>query len=139
LEKPKAIVVDRDPRDIYLLSKYVLRYESKRCVPTDTTEQFITFFKSQRKQKNNADNVLHLNFEDIVYEYESTKEKIMRFLDLKEHSAPLKFFNPEISINNTQLFNIFKDDLSLINKELKDYFYPFENYKPVNNSPRGIF
>lgn len=46
-EDPYAIVVDRDPRDLYILSKYYIHADSL-WIPTDNVENFITYYKQMR-------------------------------------------------------------------------------------------
>ena len=43
-ENPVAIIVDRDPRDVYLFMKKFL-YKKKRFIPCDNVEDFVTYYK----------------------------------------------------------------------------------------------
>lgn len=131
---PKAIVVYRDPRDMYTLFKY----KFDRCsyvVPIDNVEDFVLYYKKLHDslfENCNHENVLVVRFEDMIYEYKHTTERIKSFLGLKEHSFPKKFFKPEESMINTRVFNRYPDllnDTKYIEKELSDYIYDFDKYE----------
>ena len=135
----KAIVVDKDPRDLYLLLK---RESFKDCAwtPTDNVMDFIKYYRLMRRdyQGINKETDLLIKMEDLVYEYESSVTNIENYLNTKKerHKYPLMYFNPQKSINNTQLFRKYPDmkkDIDLIEKELEDYLYDFDKY-PVKTS-----
>ena len=131
---PKAIVVDRDPRDLYTLFKFVydrLNY----VVPIDNVEDFVTYFLNMHKSmkvNNNCEDVLTLRFEDMVYNYEETTKKIVDFLGLHEHTTPKKYFIPEQSMINTQVYKKhpeISDDIKYIETHLSDYLFDFDKYE----------
>ena len=100
-------------------------------MPTDV-ETFIKWYKYTREPRKteqfNKDNVFFVRFEDLVYNYEETTKKIMDFVGLEksQHAFPKKFFNPSVSKLNTKLWEKYKtNDISLIEKELKEYLYPY--------------
>lgn len=130
----KVIVVDRDPRDIYIYNKKIYK---EGVVPCEDVDVFIKHFKLLRKHQNydkgDKEKILKIQFEDIIYKYDETTEKINIFLNIENlnHLSPKQYFNPSISINNTQMFKLYpeyKKDIEKIEKELKDYCYnfPFE-------------
>lgn len=132
---PYAIVVDRDPRDLYITAKYIYPYED--CwIPTQSVDAFIVYYKNMRKKKHpNARNILNIKFEDLIYEYDTTVKSIELFLGIKNHN-PKTIFNPTISIKNTQLFNSYpieKKNIEKIETELSDWIYPYEKYFEVTN------
>lgn len=126
----KIIVVDRDPRDSYILEKI---YWKGSIIPTDKVENFIIWYKEVRKhtkKEKELDNVLNIKFEDAVYNYDSFLKKILNFLEIdeKEQKLKMKFFNPDISKKNTKLWlkhPELKSDIELIEKELKEYCYKY--------------
>jgi hypothetical protein len=142
---PKAIIVDRDPRDLYLFNKRFLYSKREYNFPVDTVENYVRYYRNIRKGMPYADtnnDILNIYFEDMIYEYERTVKKIIDFLDLKYHSMPQSVFKPHISINNTQLVNIYPDlveDIIYIEKELPEYLYHFEKYKEVKPSKGKMF
>ena len=128
----KAIVVDRDPRDIYILGK--IKHETS-CYPSSDPQKFVKWYKTCWKdcKKENSDNVLYLQFEDLIYNYEETKRTIERFLGISMHVHKKEYFKPEVSINNTQLKHRFpnmKREIEYIENELRDYLYPFTEFEP---------
>lgn len=136
----KAIVVDRDPRDTYAFAKMFLR-NAGRYIPTDSVEQFVLYYKNMRDdmpyKKNNKD-VLVLNFEDLVYNYEATCLKIDEFCGINKKDRNKKLFVPEHSINNTQVFRRYpelSEDIKYIEHELKDYLFDFGQYSEF--TPQG--
>lgn len=77
---------------------------------------------------------LHIYFEDLVYKYESVKEMLKKRFNLGNHIHPQKYFNPKVSVNNTQLFKRypeFSKDISIIENELHDYLYDYEKYGDI--------
>lgn len=137
-EELKVIVVDRDPRDVFILNKYIWG-EKKISVPFPTdANEFCKFYQKMRESEHNCSSkkVLRIHFEDLIYYYESTVEKIQKFVGFTndDHTMIKTVFNPDISIKNTQLFNekdIYKKEIKLIEKNLKKYLYDFP-YK-LNN------
>ena len=74
--------------------------------------------------------VHRIKFEDMVYKYDETVAKILEILSLDEamHKGKKTLFVPEISIKNTQLFNMnsrYKDESSYIEACLREYLYEF--------------
>jgi hypothetical protein len=135
---PRAVIVDRDPRDQYLYFKNYLYPKHRRLIPADNVENFVTAYKNMRKGMPYTipdANILIVKFEDMVYEYSETTRRVADFLELKNHNRPKTIFNPEISVGNTQLFRNFpqyEQDILYIEKELPEYLYPFEKKKGVN-------
>lgn len=125
----KVIVVDRDPRDLYLLNKL---FWNEGWIPSKDIDTFIKWFKLMREHLKtdniNSKHVLYVKFEDLIYNYDEKIKGIMKFLDIKEeqHTFKKKYFNPEISINNTRLWEKYKeydDDIKLIEQSLSDFCY----------------
>ena len=130
-DRLRVIVVERDPRDVFILNKYI--WPKKRIVvpmPYDV-EEFCKYYKKMRESeiKTNSNKVFRVKFEDLVYNYDNEVKKITKFLGFTEKDHVNKFsrFNPEISIKNTQLFNNkkYKHEIEIIEKNLKEYLYDF--------------
>ena len=65
----KIIIVDRDPRDVYLLSKNNLRKDAA-WIPTSVCD-FVSYYKLLRSNNYNDSRIYNLQFEDLVYQYEN--------------------------------------------------------------------
>lgn len=128
----RIILVDRDPRDLFILEKYIWR---GRIIPFQDVSTFCKWYKWTRslyKMENLPEEVLFIYFEDFVYHYEETSVRIMRHLNLlkKDHVYAMKFFNPDISKNNTFLWKQYpmeKENISYIENKLEQYCYHFPN------------
>lgn len=128
----KAIVVDRDPRDVFLLNKYYWKNAGCPIPYSYDVKEFCTHYRKMRECeiKNSNDNVLRIHFEDLVYKYNDTLQKIFDFLHIEEEQHILKKtkFSPEKSIKNTQIYNrnsTFKDEADYIKINLSEYLYEF--------------
>ncbi|OOM80319.1 sulfotransferase [Clostridium sp. BL-8] len=136
-DNPKAIVVDRDPRDLFLVSKYAVRAKGEaRFMPRTDVKKFVEYYRQLRIHQKRVDNenIIFVRFEDLIYNYEHTVKRIATFLNLGTHNMPKEYFKPEISISNTQLHNKYmecKDEVEYIEKELSEYLFPYENYKKI--------
>lgn len=136
-ENYKIIVVERDPRDVFILNKYYWR-DSNCPVPYSfDVKKFCENYKKMRDMEiiNTNSNVKRIHFEDLVYNYDNEVEDIFRFLGIskEKHLKPFTKLNPKKSILNTQLFeqNInYKEESEYIKKELSEYIYDFPY--PVN-------
>lgn len=131
-ENVRIFVVDRDPRDVFVLNKYVwLKKGCPIAYPIDVKD-FCKYYKKMRHSERLLDDrrVLRIHFEDLIYNYENSVVKICNFLDLKKegHTRKKEKFDPQKSINNTQVFRNFYncgDEIFLIEKELSNYIYAF--------------
>ncbi len=127
----QVVIVDRDPRDVFVLDKYVWR---DGVIPNDvnTFIKWFNYTRDHRKNENlNTDEIKFIRFEDLIYKYEETTNELSEWLKLEATSRQKeKVFNPEVSINNTQTWKNIPDsreEVKAIEKELADYLYPFPN------------
>ncbi|RHC03602.1 sulfotransferase domain-containing protein [Dorea formicigenerans] len=110
----KMIIVDRDPRDLYVLDQHIWSNntfrKSKIHFPTDTVA-FSKEWKNTLVSKFENPNAMRVHFEDLVYHYEDTVKNIETFLGLKkeQHIHAKEHFNPKDSIENTQVFRVNKE------------------------------
>lgn len=129
----KIVVVDRDPRDIYLSEKEIWQWG---VIPYKSVDDFVKWFKITRCCSRNICEdpsvVLRIKFEDLIFNYEETRKRILEFIgissdsncDKKSHFIPLE------SIKNTNLQRKYpqhKRDIEFIERELADYLYQFPN------------
>lgn len=124
----KIICVDRDPRDLYTLEKI---YWKNKIIPSNI-DDFIKWFKITRahlkKEIDNPNKVLRIKFEELIYEYDESLERIVEFLklDKQKHIDKKKIFNPDISIKNTRVWlkhPEIEQDIEKIEKELSEFCY----------------
>ena len=132
-DDPIAIIVDRDPRDNYMFAKKFLRSKGRQ-IPTDTVEQYVEYYKRMRDgqpYKESDERILCIQFEDMIYKYDETTRKISEFCNVRHEDRTRKFFVPEMSINNTQVYKRYPEyekDILYIEKMLPDYLYPFDKF-----------
>ena len=130
---PKCIVVQRDPRDTYLLAKKAIGIYSK-FIPVDTVRNFIVYYRGLMKSFSdvNNENVLQIQFEDLIYNHQRSRCEIESFLGLTSFdSRKESCFKPQVSINNTQLWKkypLYNKDIEIIERELAEYLYSFDKY-----------
>ena len=126
----KVIIVDRDPRDLYIqgtrANTHVLPHD-----PVLFAKQYIGMRDTINKELNNP-SVMRIQFEDLIYNYEKSTQLICDFLGLdpRKHTHIKEFFNPDISVKNTQIWksdNRFDRELSILSDYLSDYYYSFPN------------
>jgi len=133
---PKVIIVDREPRDLYVMNKV---FWGSAYVPTNDIHIFIKWYSQTRQSRKNdlsdlnkieSGEVLFMQFESFIYEYDSSVKKIINYTGLSsnEHKYKLKHFNPDLSIKNTQVFVNYpelQNDIKLIEQNLGEYCYNF--------------
>ncbi len=141
---PYAVVVDRDPRDLYVFGKTKLM-GSQHFFPIDTVEDFIIYYRAVRKDRPYLQphpRVMFVRFEDMVYEYDQTMPKLCKFLNLPENPRPKSVFDPALSIANTQVFKRFPqlaEDVKKIEKELPEYLFDFSKYPEPDFSKKMFY
>ncbi|MGM9552429.1 MAG: sulfotransferase domain-containing protein [Clostridia bacterium] len=128
----KVILVDRDPRDVFIpvMNEVKSKNVSPR-VPCDI-EDFILFWKKLRSSVKKADSksILRIRFEDMFYNYEESVRLIEDFcgLDAKDHVDKYKYFNPEKSIKHLKTFSNcseYEKEIKRIEESLTEYLYDF--------------
>lgn len=143
-EDPYAIVVDRDPRDLYVFGKTKLMGKM-HFFPIDKVEDFIIYYKCLRKDQPYLQphpRILCLRFEDMVYEYDKTTAKLREFLHLSENPHPKSVFDPSLSIANTQVFKRypqFAEDVKKIEEALPEYLFDFSKYPEPDFSKKMFY
>lgn len=144
-EDCKLIVVDRDPRDVYLLSENywsTLKFGAQPGIYPDGVDGFCGHWSNTHQylakiDKTKLKNVMFVQFEDLVYKYDETTKNIMEFCGFNkvDHIKPKQIFDPSKSINNTQIFNLsdeYNEDAKYISEKLSSLIYEFP-YKKIKN------
>lgn len=131
----RVVVVERDPRDLYLCTKEYIR---EKVIPIDDVKEFCQWYEITRRHRKtevyDSQKVYFLHFEDLVYRYEETRDRLVAFvgMDPKDHIHPLTSFNPAVSIRSTNLkarFPQYREDVAYIEKTLPEYLYEFPEGK----------
>lgn len=127
----RVFVVERDPRDLYLLEKYIWK---GAVVPTESVEIFCKWYEYTRRHRKtenyDTSKIMFVQFEDLVYNYEQTTQKVREWLgfDEKDHKKARQYFDPSKSIKNTQLWKKIKgveEEMKYIQQELPEYIYEY--------------
>ena len=118
-------IVDRDPRDLYVSCKMI--WKEDHVAPVDDPVLFCKWYRFARecakKETYDSTRVLKLQFEDMIYKYEESKQKIVAMVGLneKEHTKPFTGFNPKRSVGNTQLWKRYPELTKVIKNNRKKY------------------
>ncbi|MCT8342227.1 sulfotransferase [Photorhabdus kleinii] len=127
----KVIIIDRDPRDLYLLNKCLW---DEKWIPTGNIHNYINWFKilreHQKFEQEDSERIFRLSFEDFIYKYDETVQQVCKFccIESSKHTNKHKYFDPKISINNTNLkikYPEYNSEISFIEKELAEFCYNF--------------
>ncbi len=125
LDKPiKEICVYRDPRDQFI-TNFIFNTIRVNNVPFD----FIKHYKDSTISIINhiSPNRLVIRFEDLVFDYENTLNKIYDFTGLtaSEHIYKKQIFQPDISKNNVGIYKYFHNQeiIQKIEKEFPQYCF----------------
>lgn len=126
----KVIVVDRDPRDLFVHNVSLKDHR----LPSEP-QKFAKQYRLMRKRCAEEDptKVLHVRYEDMIFKYDEMVPIILDFLgiDPAHHVAKKTSFKPGVSINGTQLW-IYKapeyaEAVKIIEEELPDMVYEYPN------------
>jgi hypothetical protein len=121
----KMIIVERDARDTYCDLKQKKLLIGADFYLKDDLTKYISWVKSNRKKTNyELPNILKVDFEDLVLDYENTLNNIKIFLghDIK-HSKKFAYFDPEASKKNIGIWRHYCDQefMSQILNEIPEY------------------
>ncbi len=136
-DEAKTIIVDRDPRDIFIVSQR--SDEQYTFMPWDTSENFVNYYRILRENTVMSDNVLVVRYEDLIYDYWNTTKRIMDYLGYTERpNHEFKYFNPDISVKYTNLKDNerYASQIAYIEQQLPDYLYDFKPYVAVSEQKK---
>ena len=128
-DEPISIIVDRDPRDVFILSNYLFKNDNAYMPNDGDVRKFVAYYKALHKTIVKDPRLFYVKFEDLVFRYEDTCLFIENLLH-KKHIKKKESFKPELSINNTKLYikyPCFADEIKYIEENLKGYLYDFES------------
>ena len=124
----KVIIVDRDPRDVYISRTLV----NDRVLPKDPND-FCVYYRGIRKRMGRTpENCLDVHFEDMIYHYDEYLNKVLSFvgIDKLHHLFPKKYFDPAVSIRGTRLWldhPEFSEEIKIIERKLSDFLYSYDD------------
>ena len=136
-EKIKVIIIDRDPRDIYsnlVRNKVLIGADLSNSDSADKYSRWHKILRSnlqgEGSNKECYKDVLRLNFEDLVCNYEQSVSKIIDFIGVGiVHKNKYNYFNPESirSKSNVGLWKEYKNQyvMDRIGDELAEYCYNY--------------
>lgn len=123
----KTIIVDRDPRDVYL---HQLNHKD-HVLPTDVY-QFCQEYRDDRKRISNLpkDDCMEITFEQLIYNYDDSVKRVIDFIgiDRSHWIKPKSYFDPAKSIKNTRLWektDQYQREIHIIEEKLKDMLHEF--------------
>lgn len=126
----KVVVVDRDPRDVWVLEKYVWK---DGVIPHEDVETFCKWFRYTRKHRTtdnlHTETITFVQFEDLIFHYEETVSRLEKWAGFtsSEHILPRTRLNPDQSVKNTQtwlrLSDVPREEIIYIENELAEYLY----------------
>lgn len=121
----KAIVVDRDPRDVFIYQRLI----KDHTLPS-TPEEFCTVYRDSRERFSEAPegSCLYIMFEDLIYHYEDSVKKVIDFIGTTDehHVNKQTRFDPKISIKNTKLWEKhpeYAEAVKVIEENLPEFLY----------------
>ena len=121
----KTIAVQRDPRDVFMQAINT----DIEWIPHHDVEIFVKWYNIILDgYPYNHPNALNLRFEDLIFNYDCEREKVLQFLDLTtdDHVYPKTKFVPEISAKNVGLWKgrtDYKEQIACIETRLEKWCY----------------
>ena len=137
-ENIKVFVVERDPRDLYILSKYIWK---DHIIPTDSVEIFCKWYKYTRahrkKEVYNPDTTMLVQFEDLIYKYDDTTKRMAEWvgINVENNTKKKTIFDPSKSIKNTKLWigkKEYEKEIEYISTELSEYLYSYNECPDID-------
>ena len=127
--KAKMLVIDRDPRDMYVDD---LQWGENLDRDYQTREAAMRYVRRERMLRSNimedAD-IKRVRFEELIVDYDQKVPEILQFLglDASDHLHKKKFLKPEKSIKNIGIWRKYykecKAAIDCIEQELPDLLY----------------
>ena len=128
---PKIILVFRDPRDLFIRANE--HQSTNGHTPCANVNEFIKYYRTLMENRIPYENELVIQYEDLIYHYYPTTQKIMDFLGFtKRPENEFKYFNPDKSVKYTKAWNTYaghENEKKKIEQELSDYLYEYTDYK----------
>lgn len=127
-EDCRCIVVERDPRDLFIITNHLMSHKAVFMPNNGNVDDFIKYYKGLHAKTSKDSRVKYIQYEDLIYDYDNSARDLLGWLGLTMEKERTIFI-PEESVNNTCLYYNYpelKEDIEKIEYELKEYLYPFE-------------
>ncbi len=132
LGNAQQIIIDRDPRDLYLSTCFNNWFSKTQGLfsGSEDIKNYVYRYRTLRERSavncpNLDSRILMIYFEDLVLDYDKTRCKIYKFLgeDATVHINPKKYFKPEDSMSGVGLWKNTqrKFEIDYIYEHLKEY------------------
>lgn len=129
-KKAKMIIVDRDPRDMYIDD--IVNWGENLEDDRSTAAAGMRYVMRQHALRDSMvldTDILYIRFEDLILNYEETTDRLLAFLNLtrEDHLQKQRYLKPERSAKNIGIWKKYyaeyKDALDVITQELPDLCY----------------
>lgn len=110
----KIIVVDRDPRDIFLLEKKVWFGTVVPYYDVETFCKWYVWTRDMYEKSVKPENVLKIQFEDLIYRSDETIKQVLDFVGIDKKDYHMHHFDPEKSRKNTRLWEKYPEEMDAI-------------------------
>lgn len=125
-----VIIVERDPRDLFILEKTKYRWG---VIPYQNVKEFCEWYRITRSHRKNevlGERVVLIYLEDMIYHYNETEKKLIDFVGNTDehHVDKMTLFVPEVSKKGTRLWEQhpeLEDEVRYIEKHLSEYLYHY--------------
>lgn len=123
----KLIIVDRDPRDMFIDDLLFGVNFDKDFYSREAGLRYAIRQKALRKDITNSSNILYVRFEDLILDYDNMVLKILNFIEIPTdgHKNKGKYLKPEVSKENIGIwkskYDECKDALDAIKETLPEY------------------
>ena len=135
----KAIIVYRDPVDLFI--RATTHRATNAYHPCANVKDFVRYYKTLMENTELSGKVLCIQYEDLIYNYYPTTQKIMDFIGFENRpDNEFKYFDPDVSVKYTNARSTYskKSDIEYIEKHLSKYTYTFSDYVPVKEQYKRI-
>lgn len=134
VDDPRIILVRRDPRDMFV--RATEHQNTNRHTPCRNVKDFVCYYQLLLEKSVPWDKALIVQYEDLIYKYYPTTQRIMDFLGYLERPAnEFKYFNPDVSVKYTQAGKTYpghEEEIQYIENHLAKYLYEFNDYVSVD-------
>lgn len=120
----RLIVVDRDPRDAFVEQVKRKLIIGREVAQSHDINKYVRYYKKMREgiKEKKQNKILYIKFEDLILDYENTREKILLFLGESRdiHINKHKYLNLEESKKNIGVWRkyAFQGEIRKIEDEL---------------------